>query len=164
MKNLILTRHAKSDWSNLHLTDFERELNKRGLMDAPSMGLRILNRQIFIDQIISSPAMRAKQTADIIADSINISSEKIKWDDRLYHASPYVIQDVILETNDEYNCIMIVCHNNGITDFANSLCGMITENIPTCGMVAFEIDCDSWTEFARAKKRLLFYDYPKQNS
>jgi phosphohistidine phosphatase len=163
MKTLILTRHAKSDWSNLYQADFERELNERGLKDSPMMGLRLQKREIHVDKIVSSPATRAKQTAELIANSLAINVSEIQWIDRLYHAPPHIIQDVIHEIEDKNNCIMIVCHNNGITDFANSLSGIVTENIPTCGMVAFEIETNSWSEFASAKKRLLFYDFPKQN-
>ena len=68
MKNLILTRHAKSDWSNLHLTDFERELNKRGLSDAQNMGFRLLKRYIKIDQIIPTEFKL----------NININKDKLK--------------------------------------------------------------------------------------
>ena len=62
MKKIIILRHAKSDWSNLYLPDFERELNDRGLIDAPLMGLKFLKRNIPIELILSSSAKRAAQT------------------------------------------------------------------------------------------------------
>ena len=38
MKTILLLRHAKSDWGDPELTDFERPLAKRGQKDAPLMG------------------------------------------------------------------------------------------------------------------------------
>ncbi len=161
MKTLILTRHAKSEWSHLLQKDYDRELNERGLRDAPLMGLRLSKRKLNIDCLISSTARRAEQTVLLIAEVIGFKAESIHWFDKLYHASPSLIQDVLLETDDRYKTILVVCHNNGITDFANSLACVVTDNMPTCGMIAFTIDTDSWSDFATAKKTLLFYDYPK---
>ncbi len=161
MKTLILTRHAKSEWSHLLQKDYDRELNERGLGDAPMMGLRLSKRAQTVDLMVASTARRAAQTALLIADAIQYMQEDILWFDKLYHAQPAVIQDVIEEIEDRFNTILIVCHNNGITDFANSLAGTLTDNIPTCGMMAFTIETDSWSTFAMAKKNLLFYDYPK---
>lgn len=148
----------------MHQTDFERELNERGLKDAPMMGKRLAKREINIDLVIASTAKRAAQTAELIAAEIKYSSKNIQWFDKLYHAQPSVIQDVILETDDQYQTIVIVCHNNGITDFANSLSGVVTHDMPTCGMMAFHVDTESWSQFAQAKKTLWFFDYPKNVS
>jgi len=161
MKNLILIRHAKSDWSNIGQKDYDRELNERGLRDAPMMGKRLAQRDLNIDLVIASTAQRAAQTASLIATEINYPLDKIQWEDKLYHAQPPIIQDTILETDDTYQTIIVVCHNNGITDFANSLAGVITDNMPTCAIMAFNIDANSWHDFVNAKKTLLFYDYPK---
>jgi phosphohistidine phosphatase len=161
MKKLILTRHAKSDWSNRLQKDFDRELNERGLNDATMMGLRLAKRDIKIDNLISSTATRAKQTALLIANEIKYDQNKIDWIDKLYHAPPYIIQEVVLEVDDNFNTILIVCHNNGISDFANSLTGFVTDNMPTCGMMAFDIETETWAGFETAKKTLSFYDYPK---
>ena len=161
MKTLILTRHAKSEWGDLLQKDYDRTLNERGLRDAPLMGLRLSKRNLRIDALISSTAKRAEQTTLLIAASLGFNTERIHWFDTLYHASPSVIQDVLMETDDRYDTVLVVCHNNGLTDFANALAGDVTDNIPTCGMMAFTIDTVCWSDIAMAKKTLLFYDYPK---
>lgn len=161
MKTIILTRHAKSDWSNLHLSDFDRELNHRGLHDAPMMGKRLALRQVLPDLIIASTAKRAAQTAELIADNCQYDKETIQWDINLYHAPPSRIQEVIYAIPDSVQTVMIVCHNPGITDLVNSLAGTLCDNLPTCGMAAFSFEVSSWNEFNLAKKSLLFYDTPK---
>ena len=63
MKTLLLVRHAKSDWGDPALDDFDRPLNHRGKKDAPEMGQRLIEKKIPIDLFIASPAKRAAKTA-----------------------------------------------------------------------------------------------------
>jgi phosphohistidine phosphatase len=162
MKKLIAVRHAKSDWVDLSLKDYDRPLNDRGFRDAPLMGARILTQYGLPDLIMSSTALRAKQTAEAIAEACAYGSEKIVWHDNLYHAGPKVIQDRILETDDAVQTLLFVCHNPGITFFINSLCGPVTNDLPTCGVVVFEVEAEHWSDFAMASKRFVDFDYPKR--
>lgn len=161
MRTLILTRHAKSEWGDLSQRDYDRTLNTRGRHDAAMMGKRLLSREGKPDLIVSSTAKRAEETALLLAAELGYDRSQIQWHDRLYHAPPHVIQDVILELDNRFGMVLIVCHNNGITDFANQLSGGVTDNMPTCAMMGFDIDADEWSSFATAPKRLRFYDYPK---
>ena len=87
MKTLTLVRHAKSSWSDTHLSDRDRPLNKRGKRDAPVMGKRIVEHGIRPSLIISSPAKRAWSTAKLIAAEISYPIEFLQREDGLYHAS-----------------------------------------------------------------------------
>ena len=69
MKQLILIRHAKSDWDDPSLDDFDRPLNGRGKRDAPLMAERLRDKDIKIDQFIASPAKRARKTAAIFTEA-----------------------------------------------------------------------------------------------
>ena len=161
MKRLLMVRHAKSDWGDLKLKDFDRPLNERGKINAPDMGQRLKHRHYYVDQIVSSSSKRTQGTSKRIAKAIGYEKEKIVWLDELYHANSKKIREVIYALDNDVDSVMIVCHNTGITDFVNSLCGYITDNVPTCGMVAFQIDCDQWPAFEEANKRFVFFDYPR---
>ena len=78
MKTLFLIRHAKSSWDDTALADKDRPLNDRGKRDAPKMGKRLADRDVNPDLILSSPAMRALTTAEIIAKKLDYSS-RISW-------------------------------------------------------------------------------------
>lgn len=162
MKTLIITRHAKSDWGNLSMNDYDRPLNDRGLRDAPVMGKRLFERSLPLDVIISSTAKRAEQTALLIARENRIEPIQIMWTRQLYHAPSTAIVQQIEALDDQFDTAMIVCHNPGITHFVNLQGVFITDNVPTCGMTAFEIDTDNWLHFDVAAKRLLFHDFPKK--
>ncbi len=161
MKKLILVRHAKSDWSNPLQKDFDRVLNTRGLNDAPMMGKRLLNNNFVPQLIISSTAARAKQTSELIANEMNYKLDVISFQNKLYHATPETITYTIEHVSNEINCLMIVCHNPGITLFVNSLSGFVTENLPTCGIAIFQLKRDDWQMIQHCESKLLLYDFPK---
>jgi phosphohistidine phosphatase len=160
-KHLILVRHAKSDWGDASLSDFDRPLNGRGKSDAPVMAHRLLDKNIFIDAFISSPANRAKKTAGIFAKEYKRDKDEIIFRDELYGASENVFYDVILTADNKFKSIAIFSHNPGITDFANLLTDTRIDNIPTCGIFAIKADCDKWKNFKEADKKFWFFDYPK---
>lgn len=161
MKKLILLRHAKSDWGNLYLHDHDRPLNERGMRDAHMMGERLRDKNAQIDLIYSSSALRASQTAITIANAIKYPPQLVLYSKELYHATPDIIAQHIEVINDECESIMIVGHNNGITDFVNSLCEHVTNNMPTCAMAGFYIETTEWCKFFNATKKCWFYDFPK---
>lgn len=161
MKTLLLIRHAKSDWNDPLLKDFDRPLNERGKRDAPVMGKRLLEKEVKIDAFITSPAKRAKKTAELIAKEYDAKKEKIIFVDELYHAEPSTFFDVISKTDDDYKHIAVFAHNPGITEFANQLANVHVDNMPTCSIFAIKIDSKHWKDFTNAVKEFWFFDYPK---
>jgi phosphohistidine phosphatase len=163
MKTVILIRHAKSDWGDPSLNDFDRPLNERGKTDAPVMGHRLVDNKVKIDQFISSPAKRAKKTATIIAKAYKKDKDDILFRDELYGAGENVFWDVIINADKKAENIAIFSHNPGITDFANQLTETRIDNIPTCGVFAVKAHCDKWKDFKEAKKEFWFFDFPKSS-
>lgn len=161
MKTLILVRHAKSDWGNPGLDDFDRPLNERGKKDAPEMAGRLKEKKITIDAFFASPAKRAAKTAKAFAEVLGIKKKNIFYNEALYLASPSVFLKVIGAADDQYDCIAVFSHNEGITYFANQLTDTRVDNIPTCGVFAIKTSCNSWKDFNDAKKEFWFFDYPK---
>ena len=164
MKTLLLVRHAKSDWGDPALDDFDRPLNHRGKKDAPEMGQRLVEKKIPIELFIASPAKRAAKTAKEIAKAYGYPKEEIVFDKELYLAATDTFFSVIENTKDKFSHIAVFSHNFGITDFANMLTDARIDNIPTCGVFAVKIDADSWKDFKEAKKEFWFFDYPKNIS
>ena len=161
MKQLILVRHAKSDWGNPGLDDFDRPLNERGKKDAPTMAQRLIDKKVNIDAFISSPAKRAAKTAKFFAEAFKRKKDDIIFKEKLYLAEPATFFSVIANAHDKLSSIAIFSHNYGITDFANMLTDVRIDNIPTCGVFALKADCSIWADFKEAKKEFWFFDYPK---
>jgi phosphohistidine phosphatase len=161
MKQLLLVRHAKSDWGNPGLDDADRPLNERGKKDAPMMAKRLLDKKVKIEAFIASPAKRAAKTAKIFAETFQRKKGDIIFEEELYLAETDTIRSVISSISDKYKTIAVFTHNFGITNFANTLTEVRIDNIPTCGVFAVKVDCESWTDFNQAKKEFWFFDYPK---
>ncbi len=162
MKTLTILRHAKSSWKDTGLSDHDRPLNKRGERDVPIMATRILQAGIRPSLILTSPAIRAWTTAQVIAEKISYPIEFLQRDERLYHAGVRRIIDILAEQDIGFNSLMIVGHNPGFTDFANYLVPGLTHNIPTCGVVSVTVDSDDWNLKANKDAELVTYDYPKK--
>ncbi len=162
MKKLIIIRHAKSDQSFFG-NDFERPLNERGRSDAPVMAKRLLDKKYTIDALVSSPAVRAKNTAELFAEILKIPAQEIIYISALYHASQEIFYEVVSALPDELNTVAIFSHNPGISYFVNSLnTGTKVDNMPTCAVFAVCAEISAWSGFNNAKKEFLFFDYPKK--
>ena len=160
MKNIYLIRHAKSDWSDLGKTDFERGLNKRGEKAISIMADALVEKGILPDLILSSSAQRAKLTAKGLADKIGYTG-KIKYTDALYMAEPLEIIALIREIKDTYDHLFIVGHNPETTELTDLMTDEYIDNVPTLGIVAFELPIEHWKKFKPEKARLDFFIYPK---
>ena len=162
MKRLFIIRHAKSDQSFFG-NDFERPLNERGKSDAPVMAKRLLEKEMNIDGLISSPAKRAKKTAEIFAETLGKSADEIVLISALYHAAVESFYEEVSALPDALDAVALFSHNPGITYFVNSLqAGTQIDNMPTCGIFAVQVDIKQWSGFTKAKKEFLFFDYPKK--
>ena len=161
MKILYLVRHAKSSWKFPDLDDIDRPLNKRGKRDAPRMGNFLNNKKVRPDIIISSPAVRAAKTAELIADILSYPLQKILFNKEIYEASTTSLFNTIGKINNNFHSAMLVGHNPGMTYFANALANLRIDNIPTCGIVCTELDISSWKEIEEQCGVLRFFEYPK---
>lgn len=162
MKRLFLIRHAKSDWSNLQLDDFDRPLNKRGKKNAPFMGQILKEKKVYPDMIISSPAYRARETAIQISKEINFKKE-ITYNEYLYEASLKTLLETINYIEDENDDVFLIGHNPSLNMLSFYLIEF-NENIPTCGIIEIEFDCDTWREVKKKNAKFVSFEYPKKNS
>jgi phosphohistidine phosphatase len=162
MKTLYLMRHAKSSWKDPDLDDSDRPLNKRGKRDAPFMGKTLKKREVVPDLIVSSPAKRARKTAEAVAREIRYPETKIVWEERLYASDSASVLNVIRELDDEIQRAMLFGHNPSFLDAANLIaCGEISR-LPTAAVVGIELDLDSWKHISAKSGKLILFEYPKK--
>jgi phosphohistidine phosphatase len=161
IKNLFLVRHAKSDWSVSGQKDFERQLNGRGLSDAPKIGRKLYEMDVKPDLIISSPAERARLTSELVAEQLKYDTDKIVFDPDIYEASVRSLLNVINGIDDKYKNVIIFGHNPTFTYIAESLTKKEIGNIPTCGAVHIEFNIKSWKEASEGTGNLKSFIYPK---
>jgi len=160
MKRLFVLRHAKSSWSDAELADFERPLNDRGLAAAPFMGRLMKDRNLTPDIVLSSPASRARQTTELVREAAGWKP-KIRFDDRIYEASPLTLLRVAEELSNGIGSAMVVGHNPGMEGFIRVLTGRL-ESMPTAALAIIDLAIDDWALIAAGSGRLVEVIRPKE--
>jgi len=163
MKQLFLQRHAKSDWSNQNLNDFERPLNARGQGDLTVMGPVLAELNIAPDQIISSPAVRAITTAQALAAYVGYPIENIVEDDTLYSADFSVLMRIIQTLDDNKAAIMLIGHNPHLSLIAAYLCDDAKYELPTCGVYGLQFSTEHWADIGQHSGQLQCLEFPKRH-
>ncbi|MCA8832034.1 SixA phosphatase family protein [Hymenobacter pini] len=161
MKTLYLMRHAKSSWNFDDLTDKQRPLNDRGRDDAPLMGQALAKRNIRLDLLVSSPAVRAMSTAALVANELEYPTDKIKVIEAIYEASVPDLLAVVRQLPDTAGSVLLVGHNNTITEFANLLSPSEIPEMPTAAIVCLKFATEQWAQIDRANAEYYFFDKPK---
>lgn len=161
MKTLLIVRHAKSSWDEAGVSDIDRTLNDRGKRDAPAMAQRLIKTGLRIDRFVSSPARRARQTAELFVHEFGKKEKEILFIPELYHASMSTFKQVVSELDNADETVALFSHNPGITAFVNILTEIRLDNMPTCAVFAVKSPTDKWSEFITARPQFWFFDYPK---
>lgn len=163
MKQLIVVRHAKSSWKDPTQADFDRSLNARGHRVAPRMAQTLAHKIATPLLILSSPAMRARQTACYIALALNYEEQRIRYEHALYGADLEQFLQLMHGLDDRLQQLLLVGHNPGITNLVNYLCQSDIDNIPTCGICLITLNIKKWAMLGQGQGELLEFDYPKKS-
>ena len=161
MKTLFLVRHAKSSRDDPSLPDRERPLDERGKRDAPKMGMRLAKRDAKLDLLLTSPALRALTTANLIADEMGYKRNDIVVDDRLYASSLDDLLAVIRALDNKLDRVMLVGHNPEFSDLAHRLSSEIVD-MPTSAVAEYHFDTKAWTDIGEVEPAKTVLDYPKK--
>ena len=163
MKQLILIRHAKSDWGNEFLKDIDRPLNDRGYADAYFLGEWFLKNKALPEQIVASTATRALNTALIFARIFDFDMKRFCLEKEIYESSVERLLSIIHEQDDARERIMLFGHNPAFTNICNELSDdLFFDNVPTCGIVALNFNISSWSELSKKTGKVDFYQFPKE--
>ena len=161
MKTLYLMRHAKSSWEE-PLPDHERPLNKRGKKAAKLMGKYLAGEDIRPELILSSDAVRARETARRMVKAMKFPPSGIELEPRLYEAGPREIMAIIHALDPKLSSVLLIAHNPGISETAVALSGDESyEWLPTAAVVGIEFDIDDWKKVGERKGKAVFYAAPK---
>lgn len=144
MKTLLLMRHGKSSWKDDNLSDHERPLKKRGRRDTKRIAEEIDKNDLYPHIILSSSAVRAKETAEILMDALDFENHII-FTDQLYMAEPEDFIDILSQLSDDYDTVLVIGHNPGMEAFIQIIEGDI-ECLPTAGLGHLVLALDSWQD------------------
>jgi len=169
MKTLILLRHAKSGWEDSVARDYDRPLNPKGQRAGRTVGQHMKTRGLTFDAAIASPAVRVMQTLAQVADGYGRPIEP-KWDRRIYLASADTLLDVVRETDDAADTLLLTGHNPGLEELVLLLTpdragdperDKVEEKFPTASLAELRFAVDRWTDLAPGTGTLLRFTRPR---
>jgi phosphohistidine phosphatase len=125
------------------------------------MGKRLAKRDVKPDLVVSSPALRALTTAQLIAEEVGYKRKDIVVDDRLYASNPDDLLAVIRELDKKLDRVMLVGHNPEFTDLAHRLSSEIID-MPTSAVAEISFDTKAWSDVGEIEPARAMLDYPKK--
>lgn len=161
MKTLYLMRHAKSSKDIVGIADIDRPLLLEGSETTKRMTDYLKSQKIMIRHIVSSPAKRAYDTAVILAHGYGIKEDQILVYDELYKPDIPAFEDCIFSLPDNWDHVVLVSHNPGISDFAQSIM-RVKEDMPTAGIISISFDMDRWINLYASPPLLNFFFQPRE--
>jgi phosphohistidine phosphatase len=144
MKTLLIMRHAKSSWKNDALADDQRPLNKRGRRDAPHMGQVLREAGLAPQAILSSTAVRARQTAMALAETSGFGGE-IQYEANLYAAPPEAYLAAACQLAPDIEVALLVGHNPGVEELVAELTGE-DEHMSTAAIARVHLAIEQWAD------------------
>jgi phosphohistidine phosphatase len=167
MKVLTLLRHAKAGAEPLTMRDFDRPLVARGRSGARLIGREMKALGLGFDSVLASPAARAAQTVtEIEAEFGPLGAQ---FDQRLYLADLHSLFEVVHETLDDVERLLIVGHNPGIEMLALSVGGLeppsvresVASKYPTGTLAEIALEADRWVDVAQGSGRIARFIRPR---
>lgn len=165
-RELLILRHAKSDWGSGAQNDFERPLSRRGKHDAPRVGAWLYREGLVPDHVLSSPAERARQTTLKVCKGLDIGKKHIVWEPDLYEAAVPHLLEALARCPSHAATVLMVGHNPGLEELLQYLVGEDLEMpddgklLPTAALARLEMP-DDWAQLERGCAQLVSITRPK---
>lgn len=157
MKSLYIVRHAKSNWSDLNLDDLDRPLKRRGKTDAKNIATLMHAEGIAPDTLLTSPALRAYDTAQIFRKHLKASEDSLKVMDALYLPDFPTLLKLALYLNDEHSSVFIFGHEPSLSTFINYFVPRPLDKVVTASVTRLDFETETWKDLATTTLKSAFH-------
>jgi phosphohistidine phosphatase len=152
MKTLFLFRHAKALPGDNSLRDFDRSLSDEGRRQVERVGKQFKKRNLDLNQVLSSTALRARQTTELFLQAAESVTE-VRYDQRIYEASRQQLVEVISEIDTARQNVLLVGHNPGFEELLHRLTGRL-ERMGTATLAKIDFAAQAWGQAAQLTAQL----------
>ena len=149
-KSLYLLRHAKAESATLQFSDEDRALTPKGIDDAKKLATKLVKKNIEFDLILTSPAIRAITTAQIISNRLDHKQRFLEVDKKLYQADCTTLLTIASKLHKKIKSVMLVGHNPALEDFAAYMTGE-SVSMQTCSLIEFTFELKDWKDFEKVR-------------
>jgi phosphohistidine phosphatase len=166
MKTLTLLRHAKSSWDDPVKRDFDRPLNPRGRRAARTVGREMRSLGLAFDRIVASPARRVVETIEEVA--LSFGPLEPDYDERVYLAPVATLVELVRETPDGVERLLLMGHNPGLEELALLLAGRdgplraeVEVKYPTGTLAEITLPVTHWRDVREGQGRIVRFVRPR---
>jgi phosphohistidine phosphatase len=163
-RHLILIRHAQSRNIEPGEKDLDRELTDSGIQDASRLARFMYLEEIIPEVILTSHAVRARDTAQLFAEQLKLDHSEIIIDEDLYEASVRTLLNFITKLDNSQISVMIIGHNPSLTHLCEHLSKDIIGFLPPASMVHLTFDNVDWLNIDKGMGHLEQVKLPDQIS
>ncbi len=157
MKTLYIVRHAKSSWNDISLSDMDRPLKKRGKSDAKTIADILRKEGVKPDMFLTSPALRAYDTAQIFAEQMHIPSSQVQVKDKLYLPDFPTILKLALYLDNAWDTVFLFGHEPSLSAFINYFIQNPLDKVVTSSVTKMAFDTDTWKDLASSTLHSAFH-------
>ena len=144
MKMLLLMRHAEAAQGDASTRDHERPLTRHGKEDAHVMGTFLVQQGLTPETIISSTALRARETVAGLLETATFKTPVI-FTRKLYLADTNALQAQSTRIHRDVDIAMLVGHNPGLGEFLN-ICCRVFQSMPAGAVAQVHFDVANWDQ------------------
>ena len=150
MKQLVLLRHAAAESSFMQADDTARGLTQFGNVEAQDIAAQLQQQHLIFDEIVCSPAQRARQTLDVVLQTLSQPQHKLRFDDRLYQNTLEALLAVVTAIDNSVSSLLLVGHNPSLSLLARHFCPDTGDSLPTAGVCLLQLLDKTWNEMSFA--------------
>jgi phosphohistidine phosphatase len=159
-KELIIYRHAKSDWNAGVAVDHDRPINTKGIASAKVMGELLARGDQIPELIICSSALRAQQTLKTSMEAGNwgstIETQSCLYDDSIHH----IFTSQVCNRSDDIQRIMLVGHEPKCSTLTSQLIGGGEIRFSTATMAKIVFNVSRWSDIHYGMGTLRWLHHP----
>ena len=141
MKTIILVRHASAVRGDSARDDFARPLDRRGEGDALALTEQFEKSGLRVDALVSSPAVRARSTAEVLAQKLSVP---VQVDERIYKDEVQSLLETVRSFDDRHRVIVMVGHNPALSGFLRYLTEDNYADLPTAAAAVINLPINIW--------------------
>ena len=144
VRTLYLMRHAEAAPKEARQEDKARELTPAGVKTARHVAASLVEDKVEFDLLVTSSAIRAEQTIQLVAEGLGLENPSIVVEDALYEASVRQLLDYVNKLEDNFHHVLIVGHNPAMSYLAEYLTKSDIGDMSPGSIAIIRFDLASW--------------------
>ena len=146
MKKLVIIRHGEFLHRDPRVLDIDCPLTREGRKNISEVVSTLSGQGICPDLVLTSPARRAQETAEIFVKKMALSPDELSVNDSIYEAEQSQLLRLIHALDNSIETVVLIGHNPGVSALLRYLVDpAMSEVSPSSGAV-IDLEVNHWRD------------------